>query len=59
MEDIYEKTLALIGMIEPEVCEAVIVEHMSALKMPESIKGLTRKKVKKFGKSSLSYYSHS
>ena len=56
MEDIYEKTLALIGMIEPEVCETIIVEHMSTLKMPESIKGFTRKKVKKFGKSSLSYY---
>ena len=59
MEDIYEKTLVLIGMIEPEVCETVIIEHMSTLKMPESIKELTRKKVKKFGKSSLSYYSHS
>ncbi len=59
MEDIYEKSLVLIGMIEPEVCETVIIEHMSTLKMPESIKGLTRKKVKKFGKSSLSYYSHS
>ncbi len=56
MEDIYEKTLALMEMIEAEVAETVIVEHMTAQKMPEKIGALSRKKQKKFGKSSLSYY---
>ena len=58
MEDIYEKTIALIERIEPEICETVIVEHMSSLKMPENIGTLLRRKQKKFGKSSLSYYSY-
>jgi len=58
MEDIYDKTIALIERIEPEVCETVIVEHMSSLKMPENIGTLLRRKQKKFGKSSLSYYSY-
>jgi len=57
MQDIYEKTIAMIAMIEPEICEGVIVEHMSSLKMPESIGKLSKRKYKKFGKSSLSYYS--
>ena len=57
MEDIYDKTIALIEGIEPEVCETVIVEHMSTLKMPENIGTLLRRKQKKFGKSSLSYYT--
>lgn len=59
MEDIYDKTLALIEMIEPEVGEAVIVEHMTAQKMPKQIGNLVLKKQKKFGKSSLSYYHFS
>ncbi len=58
MEDIYDKAIALIEKIEPEVCKAVIVEHISTIKMPENIGTLLRKKQKKFGKSSLSYYSY-
>ncbi len=58
MEDIYEKTLALIALIEPEVCESVIIEHMTSLKLPEKIGALTQGKKKKFGKSSLSYYGY-
>jgi 16S rRNA (guanine(966)-N(2))-methyltransferase RsmD len=56
MEDIYDKTIALIEMIETEICEMVIVEHMTAVPMPEAIGTLTRLKKKKFGKSTLSYY---
>ena len=59
MEDIYDKTITLIEMIEAELCEKVIVEHMTAMVMPEIIGTLTRTKKKKFGKSSLSYYGHS
>jgi len=57
MEDIYDKTLALIASIEPTICEMVIIEHMSQLELPNEIGKLKLLKRKKFGKSSLSYYS--
>ena len=57
MDDIYDKTIELIESIEPEVCEMVAVEHMTNLDMPKSIGKLTLIKRKKFGRSSMSYYS--
>jgi len=56
MDDIYDKTLALIEQIEPEVCEMVAVEHMTNLTMPDSIGALEKTKKKKFGRSTLTYY---
>jgi 16S rRNA (guanine(966)-N(2))-methyltransferase RsmD len=56
MDDIYDKTLALIEQIEPEVCEMVAVEHMTNLTMPDTIGSLEKVKKKKFGRSTLSYY---
>lgn len=56
MDDIYDKTLALIESIDPELVEMVIVEHMTNLTMPESIGGLVFKKRKKFGRSTMTYY---
>lgn len=56
MDDIYDKTLALIETIEPEICEMVIVEHMTNLDMPEKIGKMTLKKRKKFGRSTMTYY---
>ena len=56
MNDIYDKTIALIEDIEAEVCEMVIVEHMTKLDMPEKIGALTLMKRKKFGRSTLTYY---
>jgi len=56
MEDIYDKTIALIESIDTNICEMVIVEHMTNLDMPQTIGNLKLKKRKKFGKSSLSYY---
>ena len=56
MDDVYDKTIALIETIEPKVCEMVIVEHMTNLSMPESIGNLIQKKRKKFGRSTLTYY---
>ncbi|MFT7824110.1 MAG: 16S rRNA (guanine(966)-N(2))-methyltransferase RsmD [Sulfurimonas sp.] len=56
MDEIYDKTIALIEKIEPEVCEMVIVEHMSSLEMPDTIGSLTQTKRKKFGRSTLTYY---
>ncbi len=56
MEDIYNKTIALMERIEEDICEMVIVEHMTAMPMPDMIGSLKLMKQKKFGKSSLSYY---
>lgn len=56
MDDIYDKTIALIETIEPETCEMVIVEHMSNLYMSEKIGKMTLKKRKKFGRSTMTYY---
>ena len=56
MDDIYDKTMALIEQIEAEVCEMVIVEHMTNLDMPEEIGILEKSKKKKFGRSTLTYY---
>jgi len=56
MDDIYDKTIALIETIEPEICEMVIVEHMSNLEMPQNIGKLTQHKRKKFGRSTMTYY---
>lgn len=56
MDDIYDKTLALIEMIEPETCEMIIVEHMSNLDMPDKIGKMSLKKRKKFGRSTMTYY---
>jgi len=56
MDDVYDKTIALIEGIEAEVCEMVIVEHMTKLDMPKKIGALTLMKRKKFGRSTLTYY---
>jgi len=56
MDDVYDKTVAIIETIEPEVCELVIVEHMTNLTMPENIGALEQTKRKKFGRSALTYY---
>ena len=56
MDEIYDKPIALIESIEPEVCKMVIVEHMTNLDMPETIGSLTFTKRKKFGRSTMSYY---
>src|SRR5210317_2024774 len=37
MDDVYDKTIALIESIEPKVAEMVVVEHMTNLDMPEEI----------------------
>jgi 16S rRNA (guanine(966)-N(2))-methyltransferase RsmD len=56
MDDVYDKTIAIIETIAPEVCELVIVEHMTNLTMPENIGALEQTKRKKFGRSALTYY---
>jgi 16S rRNA (guanine(966)-N(2))-methyltransferase RsmD len=56
MDDVYDKTVALIENIEPEICEMVTVEHMTNLDMPKEIGQLELIKRKKFGRSTMSYY---
>jgi len=57
MDDVYEKTIALIEKINVQKCMMVIVEHMSQLEMPESIGELEQVKRKKFGRSTMTYYA--
>ena len=56
MDDIYDKTIALIESIEPQVAEMVIVEHMSNLDMPKNVGAFELMKRKKFGRSTMTYY---
>jgi len=56
MDDIYDKTIALIETIDPEVAQMIIVEHMTNLTMPETIGKMVLKKRKKFGRSTMTYY---
>ena len=57
MDDIYDKTIALIETIEPEVAQMVMVEHMTNLTMPETIGKMNLMKRKKFGRSTITYYN--
>ncbi|CAA6805242.1 MAG: 16S rRNA (Guanine(966)-N(2))-methyltransferase RsmD [uncultured Campylobacterales bacterium] len=55
MNDIYEKTVALIQKCPKEYTKMIIVEHNSSVKF-EDITGLELLKSKKFGKTTLTYY---
>jgi 16S rRNA (guanine(966)-N(2))-methyltransferase RsmD len=57
MEDIYQKTLALIASLPLDVVRLIVIEHMSGLELPEAIGEFKQIKAKKFGKTSLSYYA--
>ncbi len=57
MEEIYDQTISLIETIEAKSCEMVIIEHLSSVKLPDNIGSVSLKKKKRFGKSTLSYYS--
>ena len=56
MDSIYDKCQKLLQMIPEEKIVMAVFEHMSILKMPQSIGNFTCKKSKKFGKSTLTYY---
>jgi 16S rRNA (guanine(966)-N(2))-methyltransferase RsmD len=56
MEDIYDKMLTMIASIPPELAELIIIEHMTGLEIPESIGTFVKKKFKKFGNTTLTYY---
>jgi 16S rRNA (guanine966-N2)-methyltransferase len=57
MEDIYDKMIVLIAEFPKELCEMIIIEHMSTLSLPDNINGYTKHKTKKFGNTSLTYFN--
>lgn len=56
MEDIYDNMIKMISSLPINVVRMIVVEHMSSLKLEDSIGIYELKKRKKFGKTSLSYY---
>lgn len=56
MEGIYDDMVALLSSIPQSLCLLLTVEHMSELTLPETIGSYTKEKVKKFGKTTLTYY---
>lgn len=58
MDEIYEKSFDMIKNIENENIYLVIIEHVSNLEVPETLGKFSLNKTKKFGKSSLSYFSY-
>jgi len=56
-EEIYVKTFETLSSLPSEIVEMITIEHMSGLELPQIIGDFTLSKTKKFGKSSLSYYS--
>jgi 16S rRNA G966 N2-methylase RsmD len=56
-EDIYDKTINLIKELPKEVVKLITIEHMTGLELPEKIGVYEKKKSKKFGKTSLTYYN--
>ena len=57
MEDIYDKMIALIASLPQQSVKLIIIEHMTGLELPENIGTFTKKKSKKFGNTSLTYYN--
>lgn len=58
MDDIYAKSFEMIRNIENENIFMIIMEHVSTLEIPEVLGKFSLNKTKKFGKSSLSYFSY-
>lgn len=52
-DDIYEKCVDLVSRIPAKI---VVFEHLSTIKLPQSIANFTLLKSKKFGKTTLSYF---
>ncbi|AXK48719.1 16S rRNA (guanine(966)-N(2))-methyltransferase RsmD [Aliarcobacter trophiarum LMG 25534] len=58
MEDIYLKSFRMIENIEVDNIFKIIVEHESKLEVPKVLGKFSLEKTRKFGKSSLSYFSY-
>lgn len=58
MNDIYDKSFRMIENIESDNIFKIIIEHESKLEVPKILGKFSLEKTRKFGKSSLSYYSY-
>ena len=56
MDDVYERVYNLIQRIPEEMVKLITIEHISSYELPKHIGLYSLAKIKKFGKSSLSYY---
>ena len=56
MEDIYDKMLSLIASLPKERVKLIIIEHMTGLEIPDTLGEFIKKKSKKFGNTSLTYF---
>lgn len=57
MDDIYERSFQMVSNITNENILLITFEHMTGLELPEKLGKFTKNKTKKFGKSSLTYYT--
>ena len=57
MEDIYEKTIQLITALPTSNVKLIVIEHMSGLDIPNKIGAYQIKKSKKFGNTTLTYFT--
>ncbi len=57
MEEIYDKTMRLIINLPKESVKMLILEHMTGAKIPETLGAFYLIKNKRFGNTSLSYFS--
>ncbi|BAK73005.1 MAG: 16S rRNA (guanine(966)-N(2))-methyltransferase RsmD [Arcobacter sp.] len=58
MEEIYNKSFHMIENIEVDNIYMIIIEHVSSLEVPKVLGKFSLDKTRKFGKSSLSYYTY-
>ena len=58
MEDIYDKSFRMIENIENNNIFKIKIEHESKLEVPKILGKFSLEKTRKFGKSSLSYFSY-
>ncbi|MCT7648132.1 16S rRNA (guanine(966)-N(2))-methyltransferase RsmD [Aliarcobacter butzleri] len=58
MDDIYEKSFHIIENIEADNIFMIIIEHVSKLEVPQTLGKFSLDKTRKFGKSSLSYFTY-
>ncbi len=56
MSNVYEEVYKLIEKTPKNTAKMFILEHRSAIKTPDQIGSFKKKKTKKFGKTSLSYW---
>jgi len=56
MEDIYDKTIAMIASLPASIVKLIIIEHMTGLELADKIGPFKFKKSKKFGNTTLTYF---